>query len=194
MAVQKESDPSGRTAAAQMSCASALDIDGIEALHKPVMTWDAGKISPHPMRSKENDSGLLVVFDVRINEIRDVVAVLFLLLEEGVIGRVVLDFHIVGDNSGVLFLLGRNIIQRHDFGAYGLDVGFVVNRGDCCARGGARRGDNRHEGCAAFGAKDGIAIEIEKFCAAALALALAAEIGFGHLTTSLKANAAIFVS
>lgn len=142
----------------------------------------------------KNASGFFVVLDVRINQIGDIVAVLFLLFEEGVIGSVVLDFDIVGDNSDVLFLLGRSVIQRNDFGANGLEVGFVVNGGGGGARGGARRSDSRHEGCAAFGANDGIAIKIEKFCAAALALALVAEIGFGHVTSSLKANAAMFVS
>lgn len=139
-------------------------------------------------------SRLLVILDIRVDEIGHVVAVLFLFFKEGVVGGVILDFDVVGDHHRVFFFLCRSVIERNDFGANGLDVRFIVHDGGGCARRSARRDGGGYKRSAAFGAKDGIAIKIKKFSAAALALALAAEIGFGHVTSSLKANAAIIVS
>jgi hypothetical protein len=123
-------------------------------------------------------SGFFVGFYIAVDQGRDVVIIFFLFFEECIVGGVVAKIDIVIHHGCNLFIGGVRILKRYDFRAGFRQFGlFILGGGG--ARGGPGQG-GRLEGRSAFGTKNGVFIQIEKFRAAILALALAAELRFGH--------------
>src|SRR5208282_2152353 len=102
--------------------------------------------------------------------------------EEGIVGGVVAKIDIVVHYGRHLVVAGVGVLKRHDFRAGFRQFGFLVLGGG--GAGGSARQRRRLEGRAAFRAEDGVSVQIEKFRAAILALALAAELRFGQWSKS----------
>ena len=123
--------------------------------------------------------GFFVVLDLAVDQTDDIIT-FFLFLEEGIVGfDIIFDLDIV-DRQVVLAFFGFNLVERDEFWAVGSHfqlriVGFRLLRLGPCA---GERDGNEHG--FAFRADDRIFAEIIEFGAAALALALGAEVVFGH--------------
>ena len=131
------------------------------------------------MGAREAGSAFFVGLDIAVDQVGDVVTVLFFFFEERVVGDIVVKLDIVVNDGRSLFIGGVSIFQRHEF-----DAGFRQLRFFVIGDGGAGRSarqSGRNEGRAAFGAENGVSVQIEEFSAAILTLAFAAELRFGQL-------------
>jgi hypothetical protein len=128
-------------------------------------------------------SAFFVRLDVSVNQVRDIVIVLFFLLKEGVVASVIAQIDIVIDRCGDLVVTSVRLFEGDDFRSRFRKLGFLVI-GRRSADGGAREG-RRLEGCATFRTENGVPVEIEEFRAAILALPFAAEFRFCHVRNPL---------
>src|SRR6185437_7302757 len=125
-------------------------------------------------------SGFLVGGDIAVDEVADVVVVFLFLLQERILGLVVLgvllDVEVVDGRFGDLLLGRLDLVERDHVDAGGRrELALLFLR--LCGRPRPRRALKHGP---AFRADDRILVEIEEFGAAVLALMFASEFGFGQ--------------
>src|SRR5208283_1363693 len=129
-----------------------------------------------PLREFAPGSALFVCIDVAVDEAGNVVLLPFLLLEEGVVRLVgVFDLDVLVDRDRIDLVLSLlDLGERDRLGLIFLALRLLFGR----TRGPRQRCRMEHR--AAFGADNGVSVEVVEFRRAGLALPLGAEIGFGH--------------
>jgi hypothetical protein len=127
-------------------------------------------------------SDFFVVLQIAVDQAGNIVRIAFFFLKEGLIGTIVFDFNVVvGDHD--LVIDGIGLFEGDEFCALNLRR-FIVIDGRSTRRSAA---ESRHlEDRAALRANDRILVQVKKFGAARLALALTAEFGFRHVDEPLK--------
>ena len=127
-------------------------------------------------------SSFFVGFDVAVDQIGDIIVIFLFFFEEGVVTGVIAKIYIIVHDRCDLLVPGVGVFERNDFSSRFRQFSFFI-LGHSGPRSGSRRG-RRLEGRPAFGAENRISVQIEKLCAAILALELAAEFRFGQFCKS----------
>ncbi len=143
----------------------------------PARTGTPAAVYPHPPRFTSQTSALFLLSDLAIDEIANIVAILFLFLEKRIVGG--FNFDIVVRHDHGLVLAGVGFLEWNQLRCWHHFYLILVGPGGAMDRARKRRCLRNRP---AFRTGGGRFVKIEKTRAAVLAMMLITEFGFGHGT------------